>query len=87
VRRDRSRTELYSVSELGLVMMILPRERPGLVRLCREDCPTCGGAGKVLSQNSMMMRIDVREDPRLRRDDIRLVFQRMQKDVMVEFTA
>jgi ribonuclease G len=134
VRRDRSRTKVYSISELGLVEMTRQRERPSLVSLFSEDCPTCGGVGKVLSQNSVMMRIerflrrvsahskektiqlrlhpdsatylfdyrserfeelekmldlriDVREDPRLRRDDIRLVFPRMQKDVTAEFTA
>jgi ribonuclease G len=31
------------------------------------------------------MRLDIREDPRLRRDDIRLVFPRIQKDVTEEF--
>ena len=134
VRRDRSRTKVYSISELGLVEMTRQRERPSLVHLFSEDCPTCGGVGKVLSQNSVMMRIerflrrvaahskektiqlrlhpdsaavlfdnrserfeelekqldlriDVREDPRLRRDDIRLVFPRMHKDVTAEFTA
>jgi ribonuclease G len=132
MRRDRARTKVYSISDLGLVEMTRQRERPSLFHYFSEDCPTCGGSGKILSGNSVAMRVDrflrriaahskekniqlrlhpdaathlfdiraerleqlekelglkvdVREDPRLRRDDIRIIFPRVQKDVTAEF--
>ena len=132
LRKDRARTKVYGLSELGLVEMTRQRERPSLVHYFSEDCPTCGGSGKILSGNSVAMRVDrflrriaahskeknvqlrlhpdaathlfdvraerleelekelglkvdVREDPRLRRDDVRIIFPRLQKDVTDEF--
>ena len=132
LRKDRARTKVYGLSELGLVEMTRQRERPSLVHYFSEDCPTCGGSGKILSGNSVAMRVDrflrriaahskeknvqlrlhpdaathlfdvraerleelekelglkvdVREDPRLRRDDVRIIFPRLQKDVTYEF--
>jgi len=134
LRKDRARTKVYAISELGLIEMTRQRERPSLLHYFSEDCPSCGGAGKVLSANSVLMkvdrflrrisahskekhvqlrlhpdvatqlfdtrsehlehlekelglRVDVREDPRQRRDDIRVIFPRMQKDVTAEFVA
>jgi len=132
LRKDRARTKVYAISELGLVEMTRQRERPSLIHYFSEDCPTCGGSGKILSPNSVAMRVDrflrriaahsnekgiqlrlhpdaathlfdirserleqlekelglkvdIREDPRLRRDDIRIIFPRLQKDVTEEF--
>jgi len=132
LRKDRARTKVYAISELGLIEMTRQRERPSLIHYFSEDCPTCGGSGKILSPNSVAMRVDrflrriaahsnekgiqlrlhpdaathlfdirserleqlekelglkvdIREDPRLRRDDIRIIFPRLQKDVTEEF--
>ena len=131
LRQDRSRTKVFAISDLGLIEMTRQRERPSLVHYYSEDCPSCGGSGKVLSVNTAAMkvdrflrvgahskeklvqrrlhpdvatylfdsrseslerlekelktRVDVREDPRMRRDDIRIVFPRTQKDVTAEF--
>ncbi len=132
LRRDRSRTKVYAVSELGLIEMTRQRERPSLYHYFTEDCPSCAGSGKVLSMNTVMqrldrflhrvaayskekqvqmrmhpdaatylfetraerleqveeelgLRVDVREDPRLRLDDVRVIFPRLQKDVTADF--
>jgi len=132
LRTDRARTKVFPVSELGLVEMTRQRERPSLLHYHSEDCPSCGGVGKVLSLASLAMRIDrtlrrisahtkekrvqlrvhpdlatflyderserldalereldmvldLRDDPRLRRDDVRIIFPRTQKDVTAEF--
>jgi len=134
LRKDRSRTKVYAISELGLIEMTRQRERPSLLHYFSEDCPTCGGGGKVLSISSVLMkvdrflrrisahskekhiqlrlhpdvatmlfdtrserleqlekqlsiRVDIREDPRLRRDDIRIFFPRQGKDVTAEFSV
>ncbi|MBD3335167.1 MAG: Rne/Rng family ribonuclease, partial [Candidatus Eisenbacteria bacterium] len=129
---DRARTKVYPISDLGIVEMTRQRERPSLYHYFTQDCPTCEGAGKILSLSSSAMklerylrrvkartnekqvqvrvhpvlagylldeqadrvadlerdwrlRLDIREDPRLRRDDIRIFFPRVQKDVTEEF--
>jgi ribonuclease G len=58
LRKDRARTKTYQVSELGLVEMTRQRERPSLLHYFSEECPACGGVGRVLSLESMSMKIE-----------------------------
>src|SRR5256885_7366441 len=57
LKRDRSRTKAFAVSELGLVEMTRQRQRPSLGTYFSQDCPECGGTGKVLSLASATLRI------------------------------
>ena len=56
--RDRSRTKTLMVSEIGLVEMTRQRVRPSLMQFLGETCPSCGGSGRVLSLESIEMRIE-----------------------------
>jgi len=58
LRRDRSRTKAFAVSDLGLVEMTRQRERPSLLAYYSEDCPTCDGIGKILSLESVMVKLE-----------------------------
>jgi ribonuclease G len=58
LRKDRARTKTYQVSDLGLVEMTRQRERPSLLHYFSEECPDCGGVGRVLSLESMSMKIE-----------------------------
>ncbi|KPJ61346.1 MAG: hypothetical protein AMJ46_01140 [Latescibacteria bacterium DG_63] len=58
LRKDRARTKAFQISELGLVEMTRQRERPSLLHYFSEECPTCGGVGRVLSLESMAMRME-----------------------------
>jgi ribonuclease G len=58
LRKDRARTKAFPISELGLVEMTRQRERPSLLHYFSEECPTCGGVGRVLSLESMSMRME-----------------------------
>ncbi len=58
LKRDRSRTKTFAVSELGLVEMTRQRERPSLLAYYSEDCTTCGGIGKILSLESVMVKLE-----------------------------
>jgi ribonuclease G len=58
LRRDRSRTKAFAVSDLGLVEMTRQRERPSLLAFYSEDCPTCDGTGKILSLESVMVKLE-----------------------------
>ncbi len=58
LRLDRSRTKAFAVSDLGLVEMTRQRERPSLLAYYSEDCPNCDGIGKILSLESVMVKLE-----------------------------
>ena len=58
LRCDRSRTKTLRVSEMGLVEMTRQRVRPSLGQMLSETCPACSGAGRVLSLESIEMRLE-----------------------------
>ncbi len=58
LRFDRARTKAFAVSDLGLVEMTRQRERSSLLHYYTEDCPTCGGLGKVPSPETMLVKLE-----------------------------
>ena len=48
--RDKTRTQVFEISELGLVEMTRKRISEGLVESFTETCPTCDGRGFVLDE-------------------------------------
>ncbi len=58
LRKDRARTKAFAVSDLGLVEMTRQRERSSLLHYYTEDCPTCGGLGKVPSNETMLVKLE-----------------------------
>jgi ribonuclease E len=48
--RDKTRTQVFDISELGLVEMTRKRISEGLVESVSETCPTCLGRGFVLDE-------------------------------------
>ncbi|MBF0530706.1 MAG: Rne/Rng family ribonuclease [Deltaproteobacteria bacterium] len=53
LRRDRSKTKVLHMSELGLIEMTRKRTREDIGRLLREPCFYCQGAGFLLSKSSI----------------------------------
>jgi ribonuclease E len=49
--RDKTRTQVFDISELGLVEMTRKRISEGLVESFSENCPTCGGRGILFDQS------------------------------------
>ncbi len=49
--RDKTRTQVFDISELGLVEMTRKRISEGLVESFSESCPTCQGRGFLLDQS------------------------------------
>jgi ribonuclease G len=47
LKRDRARTKIIGLSELGLVQLTRKRTRPGLAGFLTHDCPLCGGHGRL----------------------------------------
>ena len=58
LRKDRARAKAFAVSDLGLVEMTRQRERSSLLHYHTEDCPTCGGLGKVPSNETMLVKLE-----------------------------
>ena len=48
--RDKTRTQVFDISELGLVEMTRKRVSEGLIESVSETCPTCTGRGYLLDE-------------------------------------
>ncbi len=48
--RDKTRTQVFDISELGLVEMTRKRISEGLVESFSSTCPTCAGRGIILDE-------------------------------------
>ncbi len=49
--RDKTRTQVFDISELGLVEMTRKRVSEGLVESFSETCPNCNGRGIILDES------------------------------------
>jgi len=58
VGRDRARSKVFGISELGLLQMSRQRVRPSLYQAMTEPCPVCGGTGRILSPETVVRRIE-----------------------------
>ena len=58
VGRDRARTKVFGISELGLLEMSRQRVRPSLVQAMTEPCPACDGTGRILAPETLVRRIE-----------------------------
>ncbi len=56
--RDRARSKVLPITELGLVQMTRQRVRPSLLHQYTDECSCCEGTGKVLSLDSIMFLIE-----------------------------
>jgi ribonuclease G len=50
IRKDRQKTNIFKISELGLVEMTRKRTRENISRVLGEPCPYCEGAGLIKSK-------------------------------------
>jgi len=49
--RDKTRTQVFDISELGLVEMTRKRISEGLVEAFSENCEVCVGRGFVVDES------------------------------------
>lgn len=62
IERDRAKTNILSISELGLVEMSRQRMRRSIFGIAYQDCPYCDGQGLV--RNAVTMSIEAMRDLR-----------------------
>jgi ribonuclease E len=51
--RDKTRTQVFPISELGLLEMTRKRVSEGLVEAFAETCPTCEGRGFTVDRSML----------------------------------
>ena len=57
VSKDRAKTHLVQVSELGLIQMTRQRMRPSLESAVYDTCPYCEGKGNIKSTATMAIQV------------------------------
>ena len=57
VKADRAKIRILPITRLGLIEMTRERKRESTVKLITDDCPECKGAGRVLSAETIRIRI------------------------------
>jgi len=58
VGRDRARSKLFDISDLGLLQLSRQRVRPSLIQMMTQPCESCAGTGRVLSPDTVVRRIE-----------------------------
>jgi ribonuclease G len=53
IKKDRQKTTIFKISELGLVEMTRKRTRENISRILGESCPYCEGAGLIKSKTTV----------------------------------
>ncbi|HVA67565.1 MAG TPA: Rne/Rng family ribonuclease [Elusimicrobiota bacterium] len=57
LKRDRAKIRILPITRLGLIEMTRERKRESTVSFLTSECPQCKGAGRVLSGETMRIRI------------------------------
>ena len=58
LKKDRAKVAVSPISEFGLLEMTRQRIRLSLLDSMSDECPTCKGAGRIMSRETLITRID-----------------------------
>lgn len=58
LKKDRTKTSILGITELGLVEMTRKKMRQSLSETLEKDCPYCSGKGKILSEETMAKKVE-----------------------------
>lgn len=53
IKKDKTKTNILGITQLGLVEMTRKKVRPSLSEVLQKPCPYCEGRGKVLSEETL----------------------------------
>lgn len=57
-KKDPAKTNVIGMSDFGLVQITRQRIRPSVVNSVSKVCPSCGGSGNVVTQNTIIADLD-----------------------------
>jgi len=82
--RDKARTTILRISELGLVEMTRKRTRENLERLISAPCPNCNGRGRIKSVTTIGQEIlrKIQREAAKSNTDTRRITVRANRDVI-----
>ena len=58
LRKDRAKVAVAPITEFGLLEMTRQRIRLSLIDSMSEECPSCHGSGRIISQETIITRIE-----------------------------
>ena len=58
LKKDRAKVAVSPISDFGLLEMTRQRIRLSLLDSMSDECPTCKGAGRIMSRETLITRID-----------------------------
>ena len=58
LKKDRAKVAVAPITEFGLLEMTRQRIRLSLLDSMSEECPACKGSGRIISQETLITRID-----------------------------
>ncbi|MBH09003.1 MAG: ribonuclease G [Candidatus Marinimicrobia bacterium] len=58
LKKDRAKVAVAPITEFGLLEMTRQRIRVSLLDSMSDQCPTCSGSGRIISQETLITRID-----------------------------
>ncbi len=53
IKKDKTKTNVLGITQLGLVEMTRKKVRPSLAEVLQKPCPYCEGRGKVMSEETL----------------------------------
>jgi len=56
-KKDKTKTNILGITELGLLELTRKKVRPSLTEILQRPCPYCDGRGKVLSEETVGIHI------------------------------
>ncbi|HET6527697.1 MAG TPA: Rne/Rng family ribonuclease [Balneolaceae bacterium] len=57
-KKDPAKTNVIGMSDFGVAQITRQRIRPSVVNSVSKVCPTCGGSGNVVTQNTIIADLD-----------------------------
>ncbi|MBM7854518.1 ribonuclease G [Desulfohalotomaculum tongense] len=57
IKKDKTKVNILGITQLGLVEMTRKKVRPSLSEVVQKPCPYCEGRGRVLSEESVGIRV------------------------------
>lgn len=57
IKKDKTKTNILGITQLGLVEMTRKKVRPSLAEVIQKSCPYCEGRGKVLSEETVSIQL------------------------------
>lgn len=79
--KDRTKSNVLGITQLGLVEMTRKKTRHTISHTLETACPYCGGSGKVLSAETVLLKVRRQLMCRFAEEDIRNYIVRVHPDV------